>query len=82
LTKQRLSASDACVNELLRVSSCLSTTDPPTGIGGSLLLVSEDSGMAGVAADCLLALVYTTPWDNYLIWRDVWHYGTDRGGHN
>jgi len=25
-----------------------------------------------------MALVYTTPWDNYLIWRDVWHYGTGR----
>jgi len=45
---------------------------------GSLLLVSEDSEHGWVAADCLLALVYTTPWDNYLIWRDVWHYGTDR----
>ncbi len=22
----------------------------------------------------LIALVYTTPWDNYLIWRDVWSY--------
>ncbi len=26
----------------------------------------------------LLALVYTTPWDNYLVWREVWHYGRDR----
>ncbi|HEY9847710.1 MAG TPA: lycopene cyclase domain-containing protein, partial [Candidatus Caenarcaniphilales bacterium] len=26
----------------------------------------------------LLALVYTTPWDNYLVWRNVWYYGTDR----
>jgi len=26
----------------------------------------------------LIALVYTTPWDNYLIWRNVWHYGSDR----
>jgi len=34
--------------------------------------------MAGVAADCPAGAVYTTPWDNYLIWRDVWHYGTDR----
>ena len=26
----------------------------------------------------LIALVYTTPWDNYLIWRGVWAYGSDR----
>lgn len=26
----------------------------------------------------LLALVYTTPWDNYLVWRGVWWYGEDR----
>lgn len=26
----------------------------------------------------LIALIYTTPWDNYLIWRDVWRYGEDR----
>lgn len=26
----------------------------------------------------LIALIYTTPWDNYLIWRDVWHYGEGR----
>ncbi len=26
----------------------------------------------------LLALVYTTPWDNYLIYDQVWGYGADR----
>ncbi|MBB6098253.1 putative membrane protein [Deinobacterium chartae] len=26
----------------------------------------------------LIALVYTTPWDNYLVWRGVWEYGHDR----
>jgi len=26
----------------------------------------------------LIALVYTTPWDNYLVWRGVWYYGADR----
>lgn len=25
-----------------------------------------------------IALVYTTPWDNYLVWRAVWSYGADR----
>lgn len=27
---------------------------------------------------CLLALLYTTPWDNYLVYRGVWWYGSDR----
>jgi lycopene cyclase domain-containing protein len=26
----------------------------------------------------VLALVYTTPWDNYLVYRGVWSYGADR----
>lgn len=26
----------------------------------------------------LIALVYTTPWDNYLVWRGVWGYGAER----
>jgi len=25
-----------------------------------------------------IAFVYTTPWDNYLVWREVWWYGPDR----
>jgi len=25
-----------------------------------------------------IALLYTTPWDNYLVWRGVWSYGADR----
>ncbi len=25
-----------------------------------------------------IALVYTTPWDNYLVWKGVWYYGADR----
>ena len=25
-----------------------------------------------------IALIYTTPWDNYLVWRGIWHYGIDR----
>lgn len=27
---------------------------------------------------CLIAFVYTTPWDNYLVYRDVWGYGAER----
>lgn len=26
----------------------------------------------------LVAFVYTIPWDNYLVWREVWSYGPDR----
>ncbi len=31
-----------------------------------------------VALLCAIALVYTTPWDNYLVYREVWAYGADR----
>lgn len=41
------------------------------GIGGLRALL-------GLPLMAIVALVYTTPWDNYLIWRDVWHYGADR----
>ncbi len=27
---------------------------------------------------CLIAFTYTTPWDNYLVAREVWWYGPDR----
>jgi lycopene cyclase domain-containing protein len=26
----------------------------------------------------LIAFVYTTPWDNYLVWREIWEYGIGR----
>jgi lycopene beta-cyclase len=32
----------------------------------------------GVAAIAAIAFVYTTPWDNFLLWRGVWDYGPDR----
>ena len=44
---------------------------PLAGIGGL-------RAWLGLPLIALLALVYTTPWDNYLIWRDVWHYGNGR----
>lgn len=43
---------------------------PLAGIGGKVWLA--------LPLIALIALIYTTPWDNYLIWRDVWHYGEDR----
>ena len=44
---------------------------PLAGVGGIRAL-------AALPLIALMALVYTTPWDNYLIWRDVWHYGRER----
>lgn len=44
---------------------------PLAGIGGLRVWL-------GLPLISLVALLYTTPWDNYLIWRDVWNYGTDR----
>jgi lycopene beta-cyclase len=25
-----------------------------------------------------IAFIYTTPWDNYLVWREIWGYGNER----
>ena len=44
---------------------------PLAGVGG------RKAGLA-LLLIAAVAFVYTTPWDNYLIWRDVWHYGRDR----
>jgi lycopene cyclase domain-containing protein len=38
----------------------------PARLGGALALV------------VVAALVWTTPWDNYLVWRGIWNYGPDR----
>jgi len=35
-------------------------------------------GRAAIPLLCLIAFVYTTPWDNYLVARQVWWYGLDR----
>lgn len=32
----------------------------------------------GIAVAAGIALVYTTPWDNYLVWREVWSYQPKR----
>jgi len=44
---------------------------PLAGIGGL-------RAWLGLLLIALVALVYTTPWDNYLVWRNVWSYGTGR----
>lgn len=37
----------------------------------------NQSNISGILALSLIALVYTTPWDNYLIFRGVWTYPPD-----
>lgn len=32
----------------------------------------------GITVVACIALVYTTPWDNYLVWRGVWSYRPER----
>ena len=40
---------------------------------------SERKRITGIASLlALLAVVYTTPWDNYLIYKNVWWYGPDQ----
>jgi len=36
------------------------------------------AGLVALGVHVLLALLYTTPWDNYLVSRGVWGYGEDR----
>lgn len=49
----------------------LAQRQPLAGIGGLKVWLA-------LPLIALVALIYTTPWDNYLIWRDVWHYGEGR----
>ena len=35
-------------------------------------------GWLPLVAVGLIAFVYTTPWDNYLVYREIWWYGPDR----
>lgn len=44
---------------------------PVAGMGGF-------RARLGIPLLMLMALVYTTPWDNYLVWRGVWEYGKER----
>jgi len=53
----------------------------------AVLLLAQRHPMAAVGAGkawraiglvALIAYVYTTPWDNYLVYREVWGYGPDR----
>ena len=39
-------------------------------------LTSENARSAVVLA--ALALLYTTPWDNYLVYKGIWTYPSDR----
>ncbi len=52
-----------------------------------ILWAAQPSPMAGVGKGpswkaigllCLIAFTYTIPWDNYLVYREVWWYGEDR----
>lgn len=44
---------------------------PLAGVGGW-------RGRWSIVLVCVIALIYTTPWDNYLVYREVWWYGPER----
>ncbi len=44
---------------------------PLAGVGGH-------KGWYTLPAICTIAFIYTTPWDNYLVFKGVWSYGADR----
>lgn len=54
---------------------------PPTvlliGFGRSRGVNNRESWRA-ISLVAMIALVYTAPWDNYLLYRSVWWYGPDR----
>jgi lycopene cyclase domain-containing protein len=60
---------------MLTVAAVVSRTRTPRRTVWS---VGASSYWVGVAVVTLLAVVYTTPWDNYLIARGVWGYGDGR----
>ena len=43
-----------------------------------LASVGGRRAMGNLSLLCLIAFVYTTPWDNYLVYRGVWWYGPER----
>lgn len=49
----------------------LTQPTPLAGIGGR-------RARYAIPTICLIAFTYTTPWDNYLVAREVWWYGPDR----
>lgn len=51
---------------------------PPIVLLGAIVvprLARPLAAAAGIALLVVLAMVYTTPWDNYLLGRGVWYYG-------
>jgi lycopene beta-cyclase len=55
---------------------------PPILLLGALLRRRRGGlparALPSLAALAAIAFVYTTPWDNYLVWRGVWGYGNER----
>jgi lycopene cyclase domain-containing protein len=49
----------------------LTQPSPLAGVGGR-------RGRYAIPIICLIAFSYTTPWDNYLVAREVWWYGPER----
>ncbi len=54
----------------------------PILVLGGLLRLLRPSEMrrhgVGIAILCAVAFVWTSPWDNYLVAREIWGYGADR----
>jgi len=49
----------------------LSQPSPLASVGGRRALYA-------IPTICVIAFTYTTPWDNYLVAREVWWYGSER----
>jgi lycopene cyclase domain-containing protein len=57
-------------------------TIPPIVVVAVILFVRHRSNLLamlpGIALIAAVAVLYTTPWDNYLVFKEVWTYGDDR----
>jgi lycopene cyclase domain-containing protein len=68
----------AFVVPMLAVLFAAATVTRPRTTRPTVWSVGKPLYWGGVAVVTLLAVVYTTPWDNYLIARGVWGYGEGR----
>lgn len=69
-------------DDLTYVGFHLVFTVPPILAVAAFLLVRHRSTLLamlpGIALISVVAVIYTTPWDNYLVFKEVWAYGPDR----
>ncbi|MEZ4632121.1 MAG: lycopene cyclase domain-containing protein [Deinococcales bacterium] len=62
----------------LLLLSLLAVLDLKRGLALSRPDISTRFALSALGVMCLVAFIYTTPWDNYLVASQVWGYGESR----